>query len=226
MNKETILFDLQRIRDIWRQDKEAAYMSYENILRRYPEHPMVLREYGKALEMSFAFKDQEKACVLLERSLEYEPKAWLSWLYLGALYVSGYGKGYSAVVAFYSAFIQAFPDQIGACAEAYLRIGAAHILPEAEVSIEEALEAFRSASKLIPDRPEPYDCLAQAFYDVEDYQGAMNALEQSIRLSEQIGRSIQPTLKRLEDLKKGKPWRGGLYPIFSLAFHWPDEVLE
>lgn len=223
-----IIDDLQtalyQARELWLHNSVSAYACYEELLLRYPDHPAILREYGKAVFMEH--DDLEKALYLLERALTDQPEALLSWLYLGVLYSYGYGKGYPESVNVYRRIIEYFPDQVQACVEAYLRIGMSYQSPGVQMSLQDAIEAFRQAIKLDSSCPEAYQCLAQGLYDLGDWLGAHGALVYAIQLREQRGMPFSHLLKPLEDLDQQKPWKKTIYAVPSIAFNWPHETME
>lgn len=222
---ENLQIALYQARELWRHNPTSAYVYYEDLLLRYPNHPSVLREYGKAVFMEH--NDLEKALNLLERALADASEALLSWLYLGLLYGDGYGKGYPEAINIYQQIIQHFPKQTQACVEAYLRIGMSYRSPGVQMTLQEAIEAFRHAIQLDPYCPAAYQCFAEGLYRAGDQVGAREALDYAIRLRKQKNLPVNHLLSALRDLAQQKPWKKSVFGLPpSLAYHWPDEVME
>jgi tetratricopeptide (TPR) repeat protein len=100
MLSKELLQQLEHIRQMWARDQvEEAYLRYEGLLQEYPEHPVLLREYGRAILAEGG--DLEKSATLFERAVEQEPDSIITLQCLSILYSWGYGQGYPAGMPLY-----------------------------------------------------------------------------------------------------------------------------
>ena len=71
MNDQRVMV-LEQARRLWNPDDTGqTYAIYEHLLHERADDALVLREYGRAVYA--AYEDFEKATLLFEQSLEFEP---------------------------------------------------------------------------------------------------------------------------------------------------------
>jgi tetratricopeptide (TPR) repeat protein len=225
---QDVVQSLEQAREIWTQgDRTRTYAIYEQLLKEYPDNPLVWCEYGKAVYT--AFDDLEAATVIFERVLALKPDSIVARLYLSELYSAGYGKGYPAALPLYLEVIQLASDKRNDCHNnatlaAYVGIGMLYRKPGSPVSYDEMLNAFRKAIEIDPSSVMAHQDLAMALYEGGRFQEAWHEFkitEHLLRESHQSTEYLQKYLKRVE--QKEAPV-STMYGGVSIG-EWPQDKL-
>ncbi len=177
--------------DCLRGDYSGAYEMYEALLQTYPDNSQVLVEYGKAVYMEF--EDLEKALHLFERAFEHDRTFVEALLWQADVAALGYGPDQVGAVSLYRRAIELDPD----CVDAYIGLGLQYQAPSVTLSLDETIEAFRTAIALNSHRADAYSNLGMVLLDKGDISGARAAFLQAIAMLE--GTDYQkriPAIKR------------------------------
>lgn len=139
-----------------RSDYQAAYAIYEALLQSNPEDPAVLLDYGRAKYQEYV--DLAQATALFERALAVHPESVDTLLWLADLYALGYGRGYAAAAELYRRAIELDPQAV----DAYIGLGMLHRAPGAPLRLDEAISAFRTATRIDSRRGDAHVDLGMA----------------------------------------------------------------
>lgn len=226
MLNKALARQMEQIRHLWAMGQlEEAYIRYEVLLKDNPEHPAILREYGRAILAEKG--DLEKSTVLFEQALEQEPDSVITLQCLGMLYSQGYGHGYPAVVPLYRRLIGLVPTDKQICVEAYLGIGTMRGSPGCSLSPQESRDVFQKAAEIDPECVEAWKNLATLDCELRNWLDAQTAAVQAECLCRQQGLSTAYTQKLLDHIDRQEPLKSwAYYHGPSPWFHWPNVPLE
>lgn len=214
------------IKQLWISGEHAAALAlYKNLSTRFPDDALVWREYGRAL---FAEQsDEEQAIAVFERAQWLNPDSAITLLYLGALYDTGYGKGYPEALKVYRYILNLAPTDEKICIDAYLGLGLLYLgAPGVPANLQKALEMFRNAAALDPENWRIHENLGLIFYQNLDLQHAREEFKLAEQLCERAGESTESVQKYLQRLDHGEPFRGGAYCGPVIVWEWPNRPIE
>jgi tetratricopeptide (TPR) repeat protein len=226
MLSKELLQPLEQIRQMWARDQlEEAYLRYEGLLQEYPEHPVILREYGRAILAENG--DLEKSAMLFERALEQEPDSVITLQCLSILYSWGYGRGYPAGMPLYCRLIELAPTNKQICVAAYLGVGMMRGSPGCSVSKEESGDAFQKAIEIDPECVAAWENVATLSCELQNWSDARMAAAQAENLCRQQGLPGAYAQKLLEHIVRQEPLKSRKYsPGPSPWFHWQNTPIE
>lgn len=226
MLSKELLQQLEHIRQIWARDAlEEAYLCYERLLQEHHDHPVILREYGRALLAENG--DLEKSATLLERALEQEPDSVITLQCLSILYSWGYGQGYPAGMPLYCRLIELAPTSKQICVEAYLGLGMMRGSPGCSVSDEESRDAFQKAIEIDPECVAAWENLATLFCELQNWPEARMAATHAVDLCRQQGLPDVYAHELLEHCVRREPLKHWKYSPGPLPwYHWQNTPLE
>ena len=135
MENEDMERGLSRARDLWLgSDFSGAFAVYDELIRRFPNAPEVLREYAKARYWEFSGQSHEDATRLLEQAISADPTSVDGLLWLAHLYGIGYGQGYEKAAVLCRKAIELAPN----LPDSYISLGLLQGRPGVALTREEA----------------------------------------------------------------------------------------
>jgi tetratricopeptide (TPR) repeat protein len=215
--------ELKQARHLWKEGKyEHAHALYEELLEHDPENAKICREYGRAV---FALIDDlEKATDIFQLALSKEPASLVTLLYLGELYSSGYGEGYTAALPVFQRVLALAPQDSPAYLEALMGIGMLLNKPGKPVTYEEVLDAFHQITVISPTNAHAHHNTAEALYsrgNVSESQKEWEIAQQLYRSQGETGR-VDSIQKDLDCIKNNQRIIAGHYSRDSVTSEWPD----
>ena len=202
-----------------RSDYRTAYAIYEALLQSDPEDPVALLDYGRAKYQEYV--DLDQATTLFERALAADPQSVDTLLWLADLYALGYGRGYAAAAELYRRAIELDPQVV----DAYIGLGMLHQAPGAPVRLDEAISAFRTATRIDSRRGDAHVDLGMALLQASDRPAAQRELLTAERLLSASGNQRQAAGLRvlLDRLERNEPITSIVYSLDSPRYRWLDQ---
>lgn len=196
-----------------------AYRQYDALLKANPADFQVLLDYGRTKYLEY--DDLEGATALFERAVEAQPDSIEALLWLADFYSLGYGRGYAGAADLYRQVMTR--DRTNT--DAYIGLGMLHRAPGMPVARSDAVQAFRTAAQLDPQRADAYRNLGMLLLESGNVPAAREALTTAHRLLERGAqqRQARGIVSILERIAKGEVVTGTTYSNASRRYNWPEQ---